>query len=105
MFKYLKNVIEEFPEIIHGRAAMPAHDKLFEIRDNEDAKKLNEERVGSIPPHGGQLLFVAMRRARQEIQTAVACLTTRVKNPDEDDRGKLKRVLKYLTGQDILNVD
>ncbi len=45
MFKYLKNVIEEFSEIICGRAAMPAHNKLFEIRDNEDAKKLNEERA------------------------------------------------------------
>ena len=33
MFKYLKNVIEEFPEIIRRRAVMPAHEKLFEIRD------------------------------------------------------------------------
>jgi hypothetical protein len=45
-----------------------------------------------------------MRRARQEIQTAVAFLTTRVKNPDEDDRGKLKRVLKYLNGTRYLKL-
>jgi hypothetical protein len=32
MFKYLQNVIDEFPEIITGRAAMPAHDQLFDIR-------------------------------------------------------------------------
>ena len=25
MIKYLKNVIEEFPEVIKGRAATPAH--------------------------------------------------------------------------------
>ena len=37
-------------------------------------------------------------RARQNIQTTVAFLTTRVKNPDEDYWGKLKRVLKYLNG-------
>jgi hypothetical protein len=29
---------------------------------------------------------------------AVAFLTTRVKNPDGDNWGKLKRVLKYLNG-------
>ena len=45
MFKYLNNVIEDFPEIIHGRAATPAHDKLFEIRDDEEAKKLDEEQA------------------------------------------------------------
>jgi hypothetical protein len=31
MFKYLKGVIDDFPEAITGRAATPAHDKLFEI--------------------------------------------------------------------------
>jgi hypothetical protein len=31
-----------------------------------------------------------------DIQTAVSFLTTRVKDPDEDDWGKLIRVLKYL---------
>jgi hypothetical protein len=35
---------------------------------------------------------------RRDIQTAVAFLTTRVKKPDEDDWGKLKRILKYLKG-------
>ena len=50
-----------------------------------------------------QLLFMAMR-ARRDIQTAVAFLTTRVKNPDEDDWGKLKRVLKYLNGTRYLKL-
>ena len=45
MFKYLKNVIDEFTETICGRAVMPAHDKLFEIRDEEEVKKLNENRL------------------------------------------------------------
>jgi hypothetical protein len=42
-----------------------------------------------------QLLFMATR-ARRDIQTVVAFLTTWVKSLDEDDWGKLKRVLKYL---------
>ena len=44
-------------------------------------------------------------RARRDIQTAVAFLTTRVKNPDEDDWGKLRRVLKYLNGTKYLKLN
>ena len=43
------------------------------------------------------MLFLA-NGARRDIQTAVAFLTTRVKKHDEDDWGKLRRVLKYLKG-------
>ena len=49
------------------------------------------------------MLFMATR-VRQDIQTAVAFLTTRVKSPDEDDWGKLKRVLKYLNGTKYLKL-
>ncbi len=50
-----------------------------------------------------QLLFVTMR-CRRDIQTAVAFLTTRVKEPDEDHWGKLKQVLKYLHGMVYLSL-
>jgi hypothetical protein len=43
-------------------------------------------------------------RARQDIQTAVAFLTTRVKSPDEDDWGKLNCMLKYLNGTKYLKL-
>ena len=39
-----------------------------------------------------------MKRARPDIQTAVAFLTTRVTKPDVDDEKKLARVMKYLRG-------
>ena len=41
---------------------------------------------------------------RRDIQTAVSFLTTRVKKPDEDDWGKLKRALKYLNGTRRLKI-
>jgi len=44
-----------------------------------------------------KLLFIA-KRARPDILLAISFLTTRVKEPDEDDWGKLKRVLGYLSG-------
>jgi hypothetical protein len=61
MFKYLKNAIEEFPEIIRGRAATPAPNKLFKIRDEAEAKKLNEEQVLAFHHTVAQLLFMATR--------------------------------------------
>jgi hypothetical protein len=51
-----------------------------------------------------QLLFMSMQ-ARRDIQTAVAFLTTQVRKPDEDDWGKLKRVLKYLNGTKYLKLN
>jgi hypothetical protein len=104
MFKYLQNVIDEFPETIEGKAETPAHEKLFEIRDEKEARKLSEEQALAFHHTVAQLLFMATR-ARRDIQTAVAFLTTRVKSPDEDDWGKLNKwVLKYLNGTKYLKL-
>jgi hypothetical protein len=103
MINYLKNVINESPETITGRAATPAHDKLFVIRDEEEARPLEEDQALAFHHTVAQLLFMATR-ARRDIQTAVAFLTTRVKSPDKDDWGKLKRVLKYLNGTKYLQL-
>jgi hypothetical protein len=47
--------------------------------------------------HTAKLLFLS-KRARPDIQTAVTFLTTRVREPDEDDYKKLARCMKYLRG-------
>ena len=95
MWDYLQNVIQEFPEEITGVCATPANDYLFKVR--EDGRKLSKELAEAFHHTVYQLLFAA-NRARRDIQTAVSFLTTRVKAPDEDDWGKLVRVLKYLNG-------
>ncbi len=43
-------------------------------------------------------------RARQDIQMAIAFLTRRVKNPDKDNWGKLKQLLKHLNGTRYLKL-
>jgi hypothetical protein len=103
MIPYLKNVIADFPELIVGKAATPAADHLFIIRDKKEARPLEEERALAFHHTVAQLLFMSTR-ARRDIQTAVAFLTTRVMNPDKDDWGKLKRVLKYLNGTRYLKL-
>ncbi len=89
MVAYLKNVISDFPELITRKAATPAADYLFTIRDKKETRPLEEERALAFHHIVAQLLFMSMR-ARQDIQTAVTFLMTRVKCPDKDDWGKLK---------------
>ena len=97
MFEYLDKLIKEFPELITGSAASPAADYLFQVRDETEAKYLTEEQAVAFHHVVAQLLFLTTR-ARRDIGVAVSFLTSRVKRPDEDDWGKLKRVLRYLNG-------
>ena len=78
MVKCLKNMIEGFPEMIAGKLPTPAGDRLFNIRDEKDAKPLDEERAMAFYHTTAQLLFMATR-ARQDIKIIVAFLMTRVK--------------------------
>ena len=64
---------------------------------NDEQKLLDEERAEAFHHGVAQLLF-AMPWARNNIQTAVAFLTTRVQAPDQDDWRKLRRLLQYLRG-------
>jgi hypothetical protein len=97
MVEYIKNVITDFPEEITAIRTSPGADHLFNVWDETDAKLLPEEQAMAFHHATAQLLFLS-NRARRDIQPATAFLTTRVKNPDEDDWGKLKRVLGYLKG-------
>ena len=61
MFKYLQDVIDDFPEVIRGRAAPPAAAHLFEIRDQKEARALKEEQALAFHHTVAQLLFMATR--------------------------------------------
>ena len=95
MIKYIHKILQGFPEVIKGGAATPAADHLFQVREDEEAKLLPKEQALSFHHTVAQLLFLSARD-RRDIQLPVAFLTTRVKAPDEDDWGKLKRCLNYL---------
>ncbi len=97
MVEYIKDILKCFPEEIEGKAASPAPNQLFLVQDKSKAVKLPEEQAVHFHHFLAQLLFLSTR-AWRDTQVAVASLTTRVKCPDKDDWGKLKRVLKYLKG-------
>lgn len=94
MIPYIDKIIGDFPERITGHTSSPAADHLFKVRHITETELLPEEQATAFHHTTAQLLFLS--RVRRDIQTTVAFLTTRVKSPDEDDWGKLKRVLKYL---------
>jgi hypothetical protein len=101
MMKHLDKIFEDFPEEVGKIASSPASDHLFQVRDAEETERLgkflDKERKMQFHHSVAQLLFVSAR-VRRDIQTVVAFLTTRVKKPDDNDWGKLKRLLKYLKG-------
>jgi hypothetical protein len=97
MIDYLEGVINDFPEAITGTTATPATKNMFDVREDQERTILDETRA-RLFHHSMAQILCASSRSRKDIQTAVAFLTTRVRSPDEDDWGKLKRVLKYIRG-------
>ena len=101
MIPYVKEIIRKFPEeVVISIATTPAAEHLFQVRNQQEAKLLPEGQAIQFHCNVMKILFVSTR-ARRDIQTAVAFLSTRVKTPDEDDWGELKRVIKYLNGTKI----
>jgi hypothetical protein len=72
--------------------ATPAAATLFDTRD---APKATAEEAKFFRTFVAKLLYLS-KRVRPECLAAVAFLTTRVHEVDEDDMGKLRRLLGYL---------
>ncbi len=68
-------------------------DYLFVV--NEDAEKLSEERATAFHNLVAKTLY-ASKRARPDVSTAIAFLTTRVRAPDIDDWRELSHLMEYL---------
>ncbi len=82
------------PRKDYGGVSTPAANHLFNICLHNEVKYLPEEQAWAFHHTTAQLLFLS--HVRRNIQTTIVFLTTRVKQPDKDNWGKLKRVLKYL---------
>jgi hypothetical protein len=97
MEQFTRKAIDEFPEPLPKTAGTPADDNLFTVRDDDDPRRrpLDTKRVETFHRIVAMLLFLVVR-PRHDCRTAVAFLATRVTDPDEDDWGKLRRLLRYL---------
>ena len=91
-------MIEEWDYEFSKSAKTPAAEHLFKI--NDKCEKLNNKMSEDFHTFTAKNLFIC-KQARPDIQTAVAFLTTRVKEPDQDDFKKLTRLMTYLKIQKI----
>ena len=94
MFEYLEDILVECESRGWTREPVtPAKKELFKIKEN--AKKLNDADSDFFHRITARLLY-AGKRARPDIQLAVAFLCTSVCSPDQDDLVKLKQVIEYI---------
>jgi hypothetical protein len=93
VYDYLEDILDEMPEDMNGTAPTPASDNLFDA--DEDLPRLNAKESDFLHRTTARLLFAA-KRARPDLQVAIAYLCTRVKSPSQSDYRKLTRVVKYL---------
>jgi hypothetical protein len=95
MDDYVEGILAEAPADMTGVAPTPAAEHLFDV--SATPEYLDEDSSQLFHHLTAKLLFLC-KRARLELQTAIAFLTMRVKGPDTDDYKKLHRVIKYLWG-------
>ena len=95
---YLEEALKQYK--VTGKAATPASEHLFDLRDSD---ALDSEHREEFHSRVAKLLYVA-KRVRPDILTAVAFLATRVTAPTEDDWRKLDRVLRYLNASPNLGI-
>jgi hypothetical protein len=76
------NLIDDAPDDMTGTAATPGANHLFDV--NENAIKLATDKSEKFHQMTAKMLYLS-KRARPDIQPAVAFLCTRVKQPDVDN--------------------
>jgi hypothetical protein len=95
MDRYLRQAIEDSKMDITRDAASPATKGLMSVDEQSPPLPQHDADVFH---HVVALLLYVSSRARVDTQTALSFLCTRVSNPTEQDRRKLKRLLQYLRG-------
>lgn len=98
MLDYVEEIITAFEKAdpkVSGTKSSAAPDDLFKV--DEDCKKLGTSKATEFHNLVAKTLY-ATKRARPDTCASIAFLTTRVREPDEDDWKKLVHLMKYLRG-------
>jgi hypothetical protein len=102
MFSYIEEIITTWEKAEPkggGTKSSAAPTNLFTVDD--DCKKLNSSKSTAFHNIVAKTLY-ATKRARPDTCTAIAFLTTRVREPDLEDWSKLGHLMKYLRGTKLL---
>jgi Reverse transcriptase (RNA-dependent DNA polymerase) len=98
MFDYVQEILTAFDEAdpkATGLKTSAAPENLFKI--NENSPKLDPTMATAFHTLVAKTLYCT-KRARPDTCTAIAFLTTRVREPDVEDWAKLSHLMKYLRG-------
>ena len=103
MTPYVKSMIEEFPEKLSGKTITPWNENLFKVDPTSKPLDIKCAKVFHTFVMKGMFLC---KRGRQDIQPAIAFMTTRVREPNEGDWKKLVKMMNYLkaTKDDIASM-
>ncbi len=95
MCNYVKQMVEELKPEERGKSngSCPWNDKLFTV--SPTSPRLNAHKAERFHRVTAKGLFVA-KRARQDINPAIAFFCTKVQAPSNEDWGKLQRMIKFL---------
>lgn len=101
MFDYINEILAAYELVALaeprslGTKPSAAPPDLFTV--NEDSEKLDPQKAKAFHNLVAKTLYTT-KRARPDTCTAIAFLTTRVREPDVDDWKKLSHLMKYLRG-------
>ena len=95
MEECLRGVLNDFPAEITETPETPTVANLINARDNNNQEILGETPAQAFHHEVAKLPFTGIR-CRKDAQTEISVLMMRVRNPDEDDWKKLRRLLGYL---------
>jgi hypothetical protein len=93
MQKHIQDILETGTTDMKGRAETPASSHLFQTR--LEATRLEPKDGDLFRTLIAKILYVA-GRSRPDLKLALSFLTTRVRAPDQDDKLKLTRLVKYI---------
>ena len=94
MHDYVKNMLNDAPASMDGKAATPAAAHLFKV-NMENPKLLGKDKKDLFVHLVMQGLYLS-QRGRPDIRTAISFLCSRLTCPDKDDYKKLTRLIRYL---------
>ena len=99
MRDYIDGMIREFSEDVKTERTCPWTEKLFTARDLDQKKA---EEFHTFVAKG----LLLCKRGRPDIQPAISFLSTRVRNPNQSDWDKLRRMMEFLwtTRDDVLKL-
>jgi hypothetical protein len=96
MYDYVQRMINDLKaDMIGGKPTAAPHGLFHTANKRDNIPLLGDEQKDYFHTMTARTLYLG-KRARPDLQTAVAFLCTRVRNPDANDYQKLVHLMKYL---------